>query len=59
MLQCQKQTGATYCGLFAIAIAIAIASGLNPSKMNFRQEVMRAHLVNCFNKNQLIVFPRK
>ena len=51
IMQCQKQTGLTDCGLFATAVAIAIASGLNPSKMNFRQEIMRAHLVNCFNKN--------
>ena len=40
MTQCKKQTGATDYGLCSIVVAIAIASGLNPNKMNFGQEVM-------------------
>ena len=27
----------------------AIASGLNPSRQNYKQEAMRSHLVDCFN----------
>ena len=50
MTHCHKQKGIKGCGVFAIAVATAIASGLNPSRQNFKQEAMRGHLVNCFNK---------
>ena len=46
----QKQVGATDCGLFAIA---AIAYGKDPSQLQFKQEEMRQHLLNCF-KNDII-----
>ena len=59
MTQCRKQKGGKDCGIFAIAIATAIASGLNPSRQNFKQEAMRGHLVDCFNKEVLIPFPCK
>lgn len=59
MIQCRKQTGAKDCGIFAIAFATAITHGLNPSRQNFNQQVMRAHLVDCFNNKLLIPFPCK
>ena len=49
MIQCRKQIEAKDCGIFAIAFATAIAHGLNPSRQNFNQQAMRAHLVDCFN----------
>ena len=52
----QKQKGSSDCGVFAIAIAVAVAFGLNPSKLQFRQEGMRAHLVNCFTTEVFSLF---
>ena len=46
----QKQKGCSDCGLFAIAFATAVAYGINPSKLKLKQEAMRPHLINCFNK---------
>ena len=34
----QKQKGSNDCGVFAICLAVAVAFGLNPSKLHFRQE---------------------
>lgn len=59
MSQCRKQKGSKDCGLYAIAFATAIAFDQNPSCQNFTQDEMRAHLVNCFNKNHMSVFPCK
>jgi len=59
MTQCRKQKGGKDCGVFAIAIATAIVSGLNPSRQNFKQEAMKGHLVDCFNKEVLTPFPCK
>ena len=53
----QKQKGSNDCGVFAIGIAVAVAFGLNPSKVHFQQDRMRAHLVNCFNKELFSLFP--
>ena len=47
MMQCRKQDGGKDCGVYAIAFSVALALGVNPSRQNFRQDVMRAHLVNC------------
>ena len=53
----QKQKGNKDCGLFAIAMATAIAFGNNPSKQNFCQELIRAHLVDCLKKDKFMIFP--
>lgn len=53
----QKQKGCNDCGVFAIGIAVAVAFGLNPSKVHFRQEGMRTHLVNCFTRELFSLFP--
>ena len=59
VMHCQKQTGSKDCGLFSIGFATAIVLGLNPGKIMFLQPVMRAHLVNCFNKGEMVMFPYK
>ena len=59
MIQCRKQKGVKDCGIFAIAFATAIAHGLNPSRQNFNQQAMRAHLVDCFHNKLLTPFPCK
>ena len=57
MCRCQKQAGATDCGLFSIAYAVALVHGMNPGKLKFCQDKMRSHLVDCFNKQMMVPFP--
>ena len=53
----QRQVGGTDCGLFAIAVITAIAHGKNPTQLKFKQEEMRDHLLNCFKKEHVTLFP--
>lgn len=53
----QKQKGGNDCGLFAIDHATSIAFGYKPEKQMYKQEKMRAHLVNCFHKQNFSLFP--
>jgi len=53
----QRQIGTEDCGAFAIAVATAIAFGINPSSVYFQQEKMRSHLLACFEKQELTPFP--
>ena len=52
-----KQSGASDCGLYAIAYLIHIASGLNPSVVIFEQAKMRKHLIKCFEQKNIEPFP--
>jgi hypothetical protein len=55
----QKQIGAKDCGLFAIANALALATGENLTGLKFDQIKMRAHLVKCLTSKppKLTMFP--
>ena len=53
----KTQGGATNCGLYAIAIATALAHGINPCQQIFCQEDMRSHLVDCVGNRKLELFP--
>ena len=55
MMQCRKQEGWKDCGVYAIAFSVALAMGVNPSRQIFKQDMMGAHLVNCFKKEQFSV----
>ena len=57
--RCQKQVGGADCGLFAIAFATAIAFGKPPNKLKLVQQELRSHLVSCFNKGRMSLFPCK
>ena len=57
MISSQKQEGGTDCGLFVIASATAIAFGVNPTTVTFKQTSMRGHLVKCFKERKMSVFP--
>ena len=57
MLTIQKQTNATNCGLFAIAVATSIAFGENPSERTYQENYMHKHLLKCFEQFSLIPFP--
>ena len=52
------QVGGKDCGLYAIAYAFDLVLGLDPSESIFDQSKMRSHLVTCFEKQQLIEFPK-
>ena len=53
----QQQTGKVDCGIFAIAFAYHAASGDDPAELQFQQERMRDHLLQCFKKKKLTSFP--
>ena len=57
MAGCPQQSGTKDCGLFSIATATALANGLNPSSIQFDQRKMRLHLIECFEKSHLEIFP--
>ena len=53
----QRQVGSSDCGLFAIAFATAIAFGLDPGGILFDQQKLRQHLLDCFEKRGMTMFP--
>ena len=55
---CQKQENTDDCGLFAIAFAVTLASGQNPSLSSYSPSQLRPHLVNCLQKNEIVCFPQ-
>ena len=57
MINTQRQTGGSDCGLFAIAFATAIAIGLQPEDYCFNQTKMREHLIRCLEAGKIEVFP--
>ena len=53
----QKQDGGSDCGLFAIAAAISILSGEDPSTCVFNQNCMRKNLITCIENQKFTSFP--
>ena len=53
----QKQIGGTDCGVFAVTVITAIAHGKDPSQMQFKQDKMRDHLLNCLKDEHITLFP--
>ena len=53
----QIQSGASDCGLFALAFAVALCEGKDPHNCLFDQTQMRNHLAMCFEKCELTDFP--
>ena len=53
----QKQKEINICGLYAVAVATAIAHDVNPSKLLFKEDQMRHHLSSCFEEGFLSTFP--
>ena len=52
-----QQQGVTACGVYAIAYAVHLANGLDPSKVKFNQKQMRPHFLTCLQKKKLDTFP--
>ena len=58
MQRVQQQQGGTDCGLFAIAYALSLASGEDPTRIKFKQEEMRQqHLIDCLQADTMVPFP--
>ena len=57
MQRVQQQQGGTDCGLFAIAYALSLASGEDPTHIKFKQEEMRQHLIDCLQADTMLPFP--
>ncbi|XP_028988455.1 uncharacterized protein si:dkey-31c13.1 [Betta splendens] len=53
----QKQQRAVDGGLFAIANAVSLASGIDPADVQYNQKTMRTHLHVCLTKRKLKMFP--
>ena len=53
----KQQTGSSDCGLFAIANATVICSGVDPTSQDWDQPEMRQHLVKCFQAGYIEMFP--
>ena len=53
----QKQKGIYDCGLYAIAVCIALANKQDPGNLRWRQEAMRTHLKNCILSEQITPLP--
>ena len=56
VMDVQMQSGSANCGLFAIAFAIALVSGVQPGSVVFDQKSMRKHLHDCLQQGRLSVF---
>uniref|UniRef100_A0A1X7T9I5 Ubiquitin-like protease family profile domain-containing protein n=1 Tax=Amphimedon queenslandica TaxID=400682 RepID=A0A1X7T9I5_AMPQE len=54
-----KQSGCTDCGIYTIAIVIAICYKIDPVTAVFAQDELRPHLVQSFENNNLQPFPIK
>lgn len=52
MAETQKQDGGCDCGLFAIAVATALAFHQNAKTLTFEPTLMRPHLIQCFEKRE-------
>lgn len=53
----QRQENCYDCGVFAIANAFTIASGVDPCTVAFDKTLMRRHLISCLADNEMVHFP--
>lgn len=53
----QFQEGSTDCGLFAIAVVVALLYGVDPSARAYDQSQMRKHLITCLERQVFLMFP--
>ena len=53
----QMQVGGSDCGAFVLAFATAICYGHSPGEFHFDQQRMRAHLIECLETMQFMMFP--
>ena len=59
VMKLTRQMGSNDCGLYAIAVAVALAYELDPTTFIFEQNELRSHLANCFVNQHLTQFLTK
>lgn len=52
-----RQVGTQDRALFAIEFTVTLAHGDDPTTTKYNQELMRPHLITCFEKNEISPFP--
>ena len=45
------------CGLHAIANALSLALGIDPTEISYDERAMQEHLFNCLKEEFLTMFP--
>ncbi len=55
----QIQSGASDCGLFALAFATSLCAGVNPAQLKYIQHDFRSHLFKCLENRKIIPFPSR
>ena len=58
MVPIQKQKGTKDCGVFTIAIMTSLAYDEDPCDITYKQDTLRAYLLNCFRNKSMRLFPR-
>ena len=58
-MDCAYQNNSGDCGLYAIANAVAEAFGTDPTTQDYDTELMRGHLIHCFEQNEFSLFPAR
>ena len=53
----KQQSHSNNCGLFAIVVATAILFKSSLEKLSFKEQEMREHLVQCFERAVITLFP--
>ena len=57
MMDVEKQSNGSDCGVLAIAYAFDLCSGLNPCTVRFDHSKIRSHLATCLENCQVTCFP--
>ena len=57
MMDVEKQSNGSDCGVLAIAYAVDLCSGLNPCTVRFDHSKIRSHLATCLENCQVSRFP--
>ena len=57
MMDVEKQSNGSDCGVLAIAYAFDLCSGLNPCTVRFDHSKIRSHLATCLENCQVTRFP--
>ena len=57
MMDVEKQSNGSDCGVLAIAYAFDICSGFDPCRVRFDHRTIRQHLIACLERCQFSRFP--
>ncbi|XP_014663455.1 PREDICTED: uncharacterized protein LOC106806115 [Priapulus caudatus] len=57
LVEMHRQVGGSDCGVYAIASMVALCNSIEPSTIQWNQQMMRSHLVACFRDRKMEMFP--